>query len=153
MRLDELWYGRSPLSILLAPLGWLYGAMMGLRRALYRIGILRSTRVAVPVIVVGNLTVGGTGKTPLVIWLARQLTARGLKVGIVSRGYGSRGGETPRLVGAETSWQEVGDEPLLVSRRSGCLTIVSRDRVAAAIALVERCGVVFFADDGLLLLR
>src|SRR3569832_2449608 len=118
MRFVVLWYGRSPLSILLAPLGWLYGAMMGLRRALYRIGILRSTRVAVPVIVVGNLTVGGTGKTPLVIWLAEALKRAGKRPGVVSRGYGSAAASWPQQVRADSDPRQVGDEPVRSARRA-----------------------------------
>jgi tetraacyldisaccharide 4'-kinase len=152
-RLTKLWYRADAGPSFLLPMSWLYGAVIRLRRKAFFRGWLTTHRVGRPVIVVGNLTVGGTGKTPLVIWLARQLTARGLQVGIVSRGYGSRSGEEPRLVGAEASWQDVGDEPLLVSRRTGCLTIVGRDRVAAASALVERRVDVIIADDGLQHLR
>src|SRR3569832_2485245 len=96
MRLDELWYGRSPLSILLAPLGWLYGAMMGLRRALYRIGILRSTRVAVPVIVVSKLTDDGTSKTPHENRKAETHTRAGKRPGGVCRGYGGAASSGPQ---------------------------------------------------------
>jgi tetraacyldisaccharide 4'-kinase len=124
-----------------------------LRRNAFKHGWLATHRVGKPVIVVGNLTVGGTGKTPMVIWLARKLTGRGLKVGIVSRGYGSRSQDGPRLVSAESSWQDVGDEPLLLSRRTGCITMVGRDRVAAARALVERHVDLVIADDGLQHLR
>jgi tetraacyldisaccharide 4'-kinase len=152
-RLTKLWYRADAGPSLLQPLSWLYEALIRLRRHAFSRGWLTSHRVGRPVIVVGNLTVGGTGKTPLVIWLARQLTARGLKVGIVSRGYGSRGGKEPRLVSAGSSWQDVGDEPLLVSRRTGCVTMVGRDRVAAAGALVEQRVDVIIADDGLQHLR
>lgn len=152
-RLTNLWYRADAGPSLLQPLSWLYDAVIRLRRNAFSRGWLTTYRVGRPVIVVGNLTVGGTGKTPLVIWLARQLTARGSKVGIVSRGYGSRSGEEPRLVSAGSSWQDVGDEPLLVSRRTGCVTIVGRDRVAAASALVEQGVDVIIADDGLQHLR
>src|ERR1700745_2496092 len=92
-RVTERWYRKAPAPSLLQPLSWLYGAVTRARRGAYANGWLRSHRVGKPVVVVGNLTVGGTGKTPLVIWLARRLAERGLKVGIVSRGYGSpRGG-------------------------------------------------------------
>ena len=152
-RLTKLWYRADAGPSLLQPLSWLYEAAIRLRRTAFSRGWLTTHRVGRPVIVVGNLTVGGTGKTPLVIWLARQLTARGLKVGIVSRGYGSRSGEEPRVVSAQSRWQDVGDEPLLVSRRTGCVTVVGRDRVAAAKALVERRVDVIIADDGLQHLR
>jgi tetraacyldisaccharide 4'-kinase len=152
-RLTELWYRERPRPSLLQPLSWLYGAMVGARRRAYGAGWLRSARVGRPVVVVGNLTVGGTGKTPLTIWLARELGARGLGVGIVSRGYGARAGGEPRLVNAASSWQEVGDEPLILARRSGCPTMVSADRVAAARALIARGVEVILADDGLQHLR
>ncbi|HEY6922669.1 MAG TPA: tetraacyldisaccharide 4'-kinase [Steroidobacteraceae bacterium] len=152
-RLTKLWYRADAGPSLLQPLSWLYDVVIRSRRKAFSHGWLETHRVGRPVIVVGNLTVGGTGKTPLVIWLARQLTAQGLQVGIVSRGYGSRSGEKPRVVSGESSWQDVGDEPLLISRRTGCVTIVGRDRVAAARALVERHVDVIIADDGLQHLR
>jgi tetraacyldisaccharide 4'-kinase len=99
--------------------------------------------------VVGNLTVGGTGKTPLTIWLARELSARGLRVGIVSRGYGGTTGRRPRWVDAQARWPDFGDEALILARRSGCPTVVAVDRVAAARALAARGVDVIVADDGL----
>ena len=159
-RLTKLWYGDAagaagfrPLSWGLQPLSWLYSAVIGVRRSAYSRHWLATHRVGKPVIVVGNLTVGGTGKTPLVIWLARHLTGRGLKVGIVSRGYRSQAGEAPRLVSSASNWQDVGDEPLLLHRATGCITLIGRDRVAAARALVEQGVDVIVADDGLQHLR
>lgn len=150
MRLDRLWYGRSLLSLLLAPLGLLYGVLMRLRRLAYRVGYLRSTRVAVPVIVIGNVAVGGTGKTPLVIWLAEGLRRAGRRPGIVSRGYGGGARDWPRAVTADSDPREVGDEPVLIARRSGCPVMVDPNRVRAAEALLatRRCDIVI-ADDGL----
>jgi tetraacyldisaccharide 4'-kinase len=152
-RLTKLWYRDDAGPSLLRPLSWLYGAAIRLRRTAYAQGWLRAHRVGKPVIVVGNLTVGGTGKTPLVIWLAQHLTQRGFKVGIISRGYGSRSGPEPRLVSGQSSWLEVGDEPLLLSRGTGCATMVGSDRVAAAHALVAQRVDVIVADDGLQHLR
>jgi len=150
--LTELWYReRAPLS-LLAPLGALYGALMRLRHLAYRSGWLRSERAGKPVVVVGNLTVGGTGKTPLTIWLARALGAQGLRVGIVSRGYGSRG-RAVRAVEPGSDWHQVGDEPLILARRSAVPTLVATDRLAAARALVARGVDLILADDGLQHLR
>jgi tetraacyldisaccharide 4'-kinase len=152
-QLTKLWYRDDAGPSLLQPLAWLYQAAMRLRRNSYAWGLLARHRVGKPVVVVGNLTVGGTGKTPLVIWLARKLTARGLKVGLVSRGYGASAGETPRPVNTGSHWQEVGDEPLLLYRGTGCATVVGRDRVAAARMLVAQGVDVIIADDGLQHLR
>jgi tetraacyldisaccharide 4'-kinase len=151
-RLSALWYREHPAASLLQPLAWSYGAVLAARRRAYESGWLRSESAGKPVVVVGNLTVGGTGKTPLVIWLARELGAQGLKVGIVSRGYGRRDGQL-RTVEAASDWREVGDEPLIVARRSGCPTIVGADRVAAARSLAARGVDVIVADDGLQHLR
>jgi tetraacyldisaccharide 4'-kinase len=168
--LTRIWYGEASGGIWLRPLSWLYAAILAVRRWAYGAGLLKSYRIAKPVIVVGNLTVGGTGKTPLVIWLAQQLSARGLKVAIVSRGYGSKSGP-PREVSpavshfggeggtphaslpSSASWREVGDEPVLISRRSGCRVFVSADRVAAAQVAVQSGADVVISDDGLQHLR
>jgi tetraacyldisaccharide 4'-kinase len=152
-QLTKLWYRDDAGPSLLQPLAWLYQAAMRLRRNSYVWGLLARHRVGKPVVVVGNLTVGGTGKTPLVIWLARKLSARGLKVGIVSRGYGASAGQMPRWVNTESNWREVGDEPLLLYRGTGCATVVGRDRVAAARGLVALGVDVIIADDGLQHLR
>jgi tetraacyldisaccharide 4'-kinase len=152
-RLTRLWYGDDGGASWLQPVSWLYGAIVGLRRRAYARGWLTAHRVGKPVVVVGNLSVGGTGKTPLVIWLARRLTEQGLKVGIVSRGYGARGAGEPRSVGEQSSWQEVGDEPVLLAHATGCITVVGRDRVAAARVLVGQSVDVILADDGLQHLR
>src|SRR5919107_1795373 len=134
--LTRRWYGDSaPLA--LRPLSWLFGASVAMRGALYRHRLLSTHRVARPVAVIGNVTVGGTGKTPLVIWLAQQLSARGLKVGIVSRGFGRRG-HTAQLVEPDAAWRDVGDEPLMIRRATNCLTAVAADRVAAAELLISQ---------------
>jgi len=152
--MTQMWYGESGAAAALQPLAWLYGAVTRARRRGYARGWLRSERVPRPVVVVGNLTVGGTGKTPLVIWLAQQLTQRGFKVGIVSRGFGRRARDaTPVIVRADSPWREVGDEPLLIQQRTGCITVVAVDRVAAARVLVAQNVDVVVADDGLQHLR
>ncbi|HLJ38212.1 MAG TPA: tetraacyldisaccharide 4'-kinase [Steroidobacteraceae bacterium] len=151
-QLERLWYGDGAGTALLLPLAWAYGAMSGLRRGAYRAGLLRTRRLTRPVVVVGNLTVGGTGKTPLAIWLAQQLSAARLRVGIVSRGYG-RQGSGVRSVQGDSDWRDVGDEPVIVARRTGCLTMVAADRVAAARTLIARGAQVILADDGLQHLR
>jgi len=151
-RLLKLWYGESPGGLLLQPLSWLYGAAVSARRKAYERGWVKSHDVGRPVVVVGNLTVGGTGKTPLTIWLANHLRQRGYDVGLVSRGYGREHGGL-RMVTSDASWQEVGDEPLILHRRTGCMTIVASDRVAGAKALAEHGAKAILADDGLQHLR
>ena len=146
-RLTELWYAPARVS-LLQPLGWLYAAAMGARRALYRRGLLHTVRLPKPVIIVGNLTVGGTGKTPLTLWLAAALTAQGRRVGIVSRGYG-RQERGVQAVTAASDWRQVGDEPLLLAQRSGCATVVAQDRAAGAATLIAQGADLVVADDGL----
>lgn len=145
--LVEAWYGKRPSPWWTWPLAGLYGALTGWRRALYRSGILRSMRLCVPVIVIGNLTAGGTGKTPLTIELAEALRGRGFRPGVVSRGHGGTRRE-PILLGEAPVPAEVGDEPCLI-RASGVPVAVGRDRPAAAQLLVaDGCDVVI-ADDGL----
>jgi tetraacyldisaccharide 4'-kinase len=152
-RLTQLWYREQPRPSLLQPLGWLYGAAMRVRRRAYASGWARSEDAGVPVVVVGNFTVGGTGKTPLTIWLAQKLTGRGFSVGVVSRGYGRRGGGAACVVEAQSDWREVGDEPLILARRSGCVTVVATDRIAGARLLAARGANLVLADDGLQHLR
>jgi tetraacyldisaccharide 4'-kinase len=150
--LAKLWYEEPPGISVLQPLSWLYGAAVRARRAAYRRGWMRSQSVGAPVVVVGNLTVGGTGKTPLTVWIAWQLRQRGVEVGLVSRGYGRRQGGLHE-VAATSSWREVGDEPLILHQRTGCMTIVGSDRVAAAKVLAARRAQIILADDGLQHLR
>jgi tetraacyldisaccharide 4'-kinase len=149
--LQRVWYERRSqwFSLLLLPLAWLFGTIAGARRAAYRSGWLRSVRVSRPVIVVGNITVGGTGKTPMTIWLAEQLQARGLRVGIVLRGYRGTSKQWPREVTQETPADEVGDEAVLLARRTGALVVAGPDRVAAAARVIERGAEVVLCDDGL----
>jgi tetraacyldisaccharide 4'-kinase len=137
------------LSAALLPLSWLYRAVAGVRRALYRSGLLRAVSLPVPVVVVGNITAGGTGKTPLVAWLVGALRDRGLHPGIVSRGHGGANA-TPRAVQVGDDPRVAGDEPLLLAR-TGSPVWIGRDRVAAARALlVSDPGIdVIVSDDGL----
>lgn len=152
MHLDPtpVWYGRHPLSLLLLPLSWLYCGIVRIRRLGYRRGWFRGFRLAVPVIVVGNLTVGGTGKTPLVLRLAELLRERGWRPGILTRGYGGAATQVPQIVTAESDPSEVGDEPVLLARRSGALVVVGRDRVAAGELAIQsgQCDLLL-TDDGL----
>jgi len=148
--LNGIWYGKSPLRFALWPVSAAYLALTRLRRAAYRRGWRPVVQPAVPVIVVGNVTVGGTGKTPFVIWLADQLQQRGRKVGIVTRGYRGKGTEWPRSVTADSDPREVGDEPVLLARRTRCPVVAGPDRVACVEALLAGSRVdVVLSDDGL----
>jgi len=148
--LNGVWYGKSPVRFALWPVSAVYIALARLRRTAYRRGWRRTVEAPVPVIVVGNVSVGGTGKTPFVIWLAEQLKQRGRKVGIVTRGYRGKGTEWPRAVAPDSDPREVGDEPVLLARRTGCPVVAGPDRVACVEALLEHERVdVVLSDDGL----
>jgi tetraacyldisaccharide 4'-kinase len=151
--LQRLWYGPRWVSLPLRPLGWLFRAVVAVRRGLYRVGALPAERVAVPVVVVGNLTVGGTGKTPVAAWLARQIGLRGHRVGVVLRGYGGRSTAGPRVVTAGSDPAEVGDEAVLHALRGPQVVVAGADRVAAARRAVEAGAEVVVCDDGLQHLR
>jgi tetraacyldisaccharide 4'-kinase len=151
--LQRIWYGPAWLGLPLWPLSLVLLLLVSLRRVLYRSGILRSHRVPVPVIVVGNLTVGGTGKTPIALWLSRQLQLRGHRVGIVMRGYGARHSGAPRVVTAADDAAEVGDEALLHARSGPQVVVIGADRVAAARLAVEQGARIVVCDDGLQHLR
>jgi len=150
--LQDSWKKRGLPACLLLPLGGIFHFLVAVRRMAYRCGWWRSERLAVPVVVIGNITVGGSGKTPLTLWLAQRLQQSGRRPGIVSRGYGGRdSGATIREVNADSAAQEVGDEPVLLKRRSGLPVFVGGDRVAAARALLAaypECDLLL-CDDGL----
>ena len=149
-RLDRYWYSLNPVAIILWPVGLLFCGVAMLRRLAYQRGLCKWHRVGVPVIVVGNLSVGGSGKTPLVVRLVEVLREAGYRPGIISRGYGGQSQDWPRQVGANSDPREVGDEPVLLARRCRCPVAVAPDRVAAAQALLKHsdCNVIL-ADDGL----
>lgn len=144
------WYGSPGLLWLLWPLEWLYRAVVSYKRFSFLKGWRSTRRARVPVIVVGNITVGGTGKTPVTLALCRALQVAGFKPGIASRGYGSLATQFPLAVTADTPVTDSGDEPLLLARRSGVPVAIDPDR-AEAVALLESefgCNVVI-CDDGL----
>jgi tetraacyldisaccharide 4'-kinase len=145
--LESAWYagGRAPWWT--RPLAALYGSVIRLRSGLYRAGVLRSVRLPAPVVVIGNLSVGGTGKTPLTIAVAAALRTRGYRPGVVSRGYGGSQRE-PLLLGDAPNPVQVGDEPCLI-HASGVPVAVGRDRPAAARLLLDTGCNVLIADDGL----
>lgn len=147
-RLDVIWYGGREPGFALRGMAALYGGAVRLRQSAYRHGWLRSERVSAPVIVVGNLVAGGTGKTPLVVALVEHLAGKGWSPGVVSRGYGRRShGQVE--VGIATTPAIGGDEPVLIARRCGVPVVVDRDRVAAARRAIDLGCDVVIADDGL----
>ena len=157
--LERHWYRITPLHLILLPLSFVFGMLASLRRALYRSGMLTSEKLPVPVIVVGNITVGGSGKTPLTLWLAQQLLDSGWHPGIISRGYtkaSSKCGHScttpaPQAVYPSSDPDVAGDEAVLMAQRKLCPVWVGRNRAAAAHALLEahpECDVLL-SDDGL----
>lgn len=146
----QIWYRKPGAILVLWPLGKLFEGIARLRRACYRHGLLKTTVFPVPVIVVGNITVGGAGKTPMIIWLAQFLKAKGFHPGIVSRGYGGKPASWPQWVEAGSKASEVGDEALLIAARTGCPMAVSPVRTEACRLLLERAHCdVLLSDDGL----
>lgn len=128
------WYRRGPVAWLLWPVSLMFGAAVLIRKMLYFLRVLHSAHPGLPVIVVGNLTVGGSGKTPLVLWIAEFLKGQGWSPAIVSRGYGAKPG-APRAASVADEPDQVGDEPIVLSRRSGCPVWVGADRLAVIRAL------------------
>ncbi len=148
--LEYSWYNNNALSLLLRPLSWLYCLVIFMRRLAYAMGLLKRHRLTVPVIVVGNLTVGGTGKTPVVIHIAHLLKRSGYSPGIISRGYGGKARSWPQQVRPDADPVMVGDEAILISRRSGCPMAVGPDRVKTASLLQQHSGCdIIVSDDGL----
>ncbi len=148
--LESVWYGRGFGRWLLWPLALLYRILSSWRRTRYLRGARPVFTCAVPVIVVGNITAGGTGKTPLTVWLVQALAGQGLRCGIVSRGYGGQSPAWPMEVLPDSSAELAGDEPVLLARRTGVPVVVAPDRVAAVRRLMARHTVdVVIADDGL----
>lgn len=148
--LTKRWYQPSPLRWFLAPLSGLFRLVTMLRRLAYQRGLVKSQSLPVPVIIIGNISVGGSGKTPLVLWLVQQLQQRGWRPGTISRGYGGKAANYPLTVTADTPASESGDEPKLLALRSGCPVVVAPDRVAAGRQLLAEfdCNIII-SDDGL----
>lgn len=147
---QKQWESFTLWHIVLIPISWLFGAVVWLRKSLYQLGWLKSYRLPVPVIIVGNITVGGTGKTPFVIWLVAQLKLQGYSPGIICRGYG---GSTRQVqeVFVQSKPSETGDEPVLIAKRTQCPVFVGADRVAAGQFLLKnhpQCNIIL-SDDGL----
>jgi tetraacyldisaccharide 4'-kinase len=148
--LERGWQHRGVVAWLLYPISLLFAFVAAVRRQLYQKDILKSYGAGAPIIVVGNITVGGSGKTPLVLWLCRELQRLGKSPGIISRGYGGKSESWPQAVTATTDPYMVGDEAVLLAQRSGCPMVVGPDRVAAAQMLHAQYGVdLIISDDGL----
>lgn len=150
--MERHWYRSSYdfVTFPLLPLSWMFKSIVSVRRFLYRSKFKKSYEFPVPVIVVGNITVGGTGKTPFVIWLANFLRQQGLQPGIVSRGVGGKQERKPRWVNQDSDPSQVGDEAILLIKRSQCPVVIGIDRVAAVKELLANstCNIVI-SDDGL----
>jgi tetraacyldisaccharide 4'-kinase len=150
--IQQQWERIGVWHLLLIPVSWLFACLSSIRRLAYQYSLLASFRLPVPVIVVGNISVGGTGKTPLVIWLAQQLQAAGFHPLIVSRGYAAQpGGVEIRQVQPDSDPAVVGDEPLLMAQRTSVPVWIGRHRAKvaeAALASFPQCNVII-SDDGL----
>lgn len=145
---NRIWYERPAPPWWLLPFSLTYAAVSGSRRLVYAKGLRKSTMMSRPVVVVGNLSVGGTGKTPLVCWLVARLAELGMRPGVVTRGYGGSSGKI-QLIELSDDPNVVGDEPILLARRTGVRVAVGRDRPAAAQLLVGAGCDVIVSDDGL----
>lgn len=145
--IESIWYGARPAPIVLRWLAWLFGRLAVRRRQRLQAS---AERLSVPVIIIGNISVGGTGKTPLIAALVEQLRDRGLRPGLISRGYGGRARHWPQPVQADSDPAQLGDEPVMLAQRLNCPIWVGPDRVAAARALLANSPVdVLLSDDGL----
>jgi len=147
----RVWLGRGLLAVLLYPFSLLFWGITAFRRFAYKTGLFKSTRLPVPVIVVGNIFVGGTGKTPFVIWLVQTLRKAGFTPGVISRGYGVANREPQSVDPLSSLASDIGDEPLLIAMRTKCPLTVCRKRVdAAQHLLAEHPEIdIIISDDGL----
>lgn len=154
MRLiEKVWFYQHPakwlLVPLLLPLSLLFFLLTSLRTTLYRLGIKPSVKTQLPVVVVGNIGIGGNGKTPVVIYLIEQCQQLGIKSGVISRGYGGSASHYPYLLDDTSSAKEAGDEPYLIYQRCKVPVVVGADRIASAKVLAEQGCQLIIADDGL----
>lgn len=150
-KIEQSWYKPfSLITLLLLPLSAIFGCVSLLRKYCYKFGILKSFISKTPVIVVGNISVGGNGKTPFVLWLHEHLTAQGLSVGLISRGYGGQAAQYPLLVTANTTTLEAGDEPVLLFNRLQCPLVVGSNRQHNIEMLNQHFKLdVIISDDGM----
>jgi tetraacyldisaccharide 4'-kinase len=147
---DFVWYRDHFIAVWLIPFSMIFTDFSRFRRFLYRIGIYKTEKLSVPVIIVGNISVGGTGKTPLVIWMAEILTQAGYKPGIITRGYAGDAEQWPQIVTADSNPDQIGDEAVLVAKNTRVPVAVGPSRVDAAKQLLEHseCNIII-SDDGL----
>jgi tetraacyldisaccharide 4'-kinase len=149
-KLNKIWYKGATVPIRYLILSKLFKYASAFRRKLYKIGVLKTHSVKCPIVIVGNISVGGVGKTPFVIWLVNQLQASGKKVGVISRGYGGKREHEPLLVIPQTSSKASGDEPLLIAKHTNAPVFVAKNRVKAAKNLLLDYRVdIIISDDGL----
>ena len=148
--IEKVWYSKNIYSLLLSPLSFIYISIIYLRYTLYQLGLISITKINVPTIVIGNIVAGGTGKTPLVIWLAKYFKDKGFLPGIVSRGYGGKYLSNTELVKPTSNPLLVGDEPVIIARNTNCPVVVAKKRVKGAKKLVEKynCNIIL-CDDGM----
>tara|TARA_R110002072_G_scaffold155883_3_gene306313 strand:- start:4425 stop:5429 length:1005 start_codon:yes stop_codon:yes gene_type:complete len=148
--IEHIWYSKHPLGIVLLPISWIYSLIIMLRRLCYQSGLIAVNQIDVPVIIVGNISVGGTGKTPLVIWLADYFKKKGFNPGIISRGYGGKLSGKSQQVRADSNPELVGDEPVLIAKRTNCPVAIAVQRRRAAEELIEYCDCdLILCDDGM----
>jgi len=147
--LQHYWYSRSPLIWPLLPLSGLFFLLSSLRRFLYRFGLLRSYRPSIPIVIVGNISVGGTGKTPLVVWLCQFLRDQGFNPGIINRGYQGKATIWPQQVTATSDATQVGDEAVLLAQRTGCPVVAGPKRIDSVKLLEQQGCDIVISDDGL----
>ena len=150
MKVEQYWQTRNWLAWMLYPVSLLFCSIVELRRFCYRQGFIRQVKLDVPVVIVGNITVGGAGKTPATIHLVNECLARGYRPGVISRGYRGQSTVWPRNVYPDSDPNEVGDEPVLIARQTKCPEVVGPDRVAAGRQLLaeNQCDIIF-SDDGM----
>jgi tetraacyldisaccharide 4'-kinase len=147
--LELYWYSRKPLVWLLLPLSGLFFLLSSIRRLFYRLGVLSSYRASIPIIIVGNISVGGTGKTPLVVWLCQFLRDQGFKPGIINRGYQGKATTWPQQVTESSDAAQVGDEAVLIAQRTGCPVVAGPKRIDSVKLLEQQGCDIVISDDGL----
>ena len=149
-KLESIWYSNEPPNILLKLLALCFKLVSVIRQQLYKLQILKQIKVKVPVIVVGNITTGGTGKTPVTVWLVEIFQKAGMTVGVISRGYGGTlPRKRPALVTKSNDAVEYGDEPVYIAKKTDTLVCVCTDKVKAAKTLISKGAEVIISDDGL----